>query len=652
MKTWRITERGKRRSVWRAVCGTFILLGVFFLVGCSQDDPEGSEDNHTAVVFNAGIGDMSRVVLRMPDCDIVRNNVQLTRTTGGGDSWETTDRVGIFMLHTSGRLTTAADVLAVNKQYGVADAGTGVLSPTDGTPIYYPQAGNVDFVAYYPYGTTGTGAGQIGAGYLYNISVAGQVSETVQNALDVLYAKTTNVSKSETIPVNFIFSHVLSKVTLNVNLEEELTPLSGAEITAAIFSGMPQTATLALQDGALTAGTIGNFAALKRATPLPTYVATFTALLVPQPQTGTGDFAGRMLVFTVDGAEYTWMIPDTETFIAGHHYTYSVTVNKSGIEIGAPLITPWNENNTYPSDMTPLEIAVVRIPAAGKTFLMGSSDGTNGGNGLNTTAAEPNRGSDETQHRVTLTRNFYMSRYEITNAQFAGFLNAINADSNATFDEVDYPLGKYPAVQLVKDCSFETGFKWGVTYIAGEWVPMSGYEDHPVIFVSWYGADEYANWVGGVLPTEAQWEFACRGGEDNKPFGIGTGYTLDNTLANFSWSSSWSWDGVSQSATIGSTGGTPPGKTQVVGTYMANSFGLYDMHGNVSEWCRDFYNIKYGSENASDDVIDPVCRRGTQCVMRGGHWSFGAQRCRSASRNYMLHGDPENFIGFRVVFIP
>ena len=163
---------------------------------------------------------------------------------------------------------------------------------------------------------------------------------------------------------------------------------------------------------------------------------------------------------------------------------------------------------------------------------------------------------------------------------------------------------------------------------------------------------EYAHWVGGTLPTEAQWEYACRGGESNKPFGVGDGYTLNNTLANFDWRSSWSWNGISALADeSGTGGGSYPGTTQAVGSYpYANKYGLYDMHGNVYEWCLDQWG---GSNNyLSLSPTDPLSTTGSARVLRGGSWDRSAQGCRSAFRFIILPDATGDHVGFRVAVVP
>lgn len=259
------------------------------------------------------------------------------------------------------------------------------------------------------------------------------------------------------------------------------------------------------------------------------------------------------------------------------------------------------------------EIQTVSIPAG--SFTMGSP------------LSEANRQTDETQFNVTLSA-FRMSKYEITNSQFAAFLNKKNVGSDGK-----NTVGNYPNQALIHESAIS--YDYGLHFVNSKWVPVSGYENAPVVYVTWFGAMEYARYVGGSLPTEAQWEYACRGGTIT-PFY--TGVCIDNNQANYWW--------LYPYGTCTNSGSNGLGRTLSVGTYPANAFGLFDMHGNVWEWCSDWYGV-YPSTDKSNPIGADV---GTERVFRGGSWREDGRGCRSARRGNGGPGSYTDAIGFRVVF--
>ena len=139
------------------------------------------------------------------------------------------------------------------------------------------------------------------------------------------------------------------------------------------------------------------------------------------------------------------------------------------------------------------------------------------------------------------------------------------------------------------------------------------------------------------MPTEAQWEYACRAGT-TAPFN--TGNYLTNLQANYNWAYPYN-DGINSVTTY-------PGMTQAVGTYPANAWGLFDMHGNVWEWCNDWY----GTYPTTTQTNPTGATTGSGRVIRGGSWYDYAQLCRSAFRYYNYPYNYNSFIGFRLVFVP
>jgi formylglycine-generating enzyme required for sulfatase activity len=139
------------------------------------------------------------------------------------------------------------------------------------------------------------------------------------------------------------------------------------------------------------------------------------------------------------------------------------------------------------------------------------------------------------------------------------------------------------------------------------------------------------------LPTEAEWEYACRGGRASQVFHFGD--SLSSKQANFRGTIPYG----------GAAKGDYLARTTWVGSYTKNPFGLYDMHGNVLEWCADWYAKDYGP-NRSRDPVGPA--GGSDRVFRGGCWGTFGQHCRSARRVWSTPAFRFNILGFRVALVP
>jgi formylglycine-generating enzyme required for sulfatase activity len=222
-----------------------------------------------------------------------------------------------------------------------------------------------------------------------------------------------------------------------------------------------------------------------------------------------------------------------------------------------------------------LGMTLVYIPAG--TFLMGSP------------AEEAGRSDDELQHSVTLTKPFFMAATPVTQAQW----EAVMGSRPSNFQGDNLPVEQ-------------------VSY------------DEAAEFCRKLSVKENKHYR---LPTEAEWEYACRAGT-NTPYNTGSD---ENALGEAGW----------YSANSG-------GQTHPVGQKQHNAWGLYDMHGNVWQWCSDWYGTYPNGQTTDPRGAATVRDR----VLRGGSWHDPAQRCRSARRRYSAPDAHYYSIGFRVVMVP
>jgi formylglycine-generating enzyme required for sulfatase activity len=234
---------------------------------------------------------------------------------------------------------------------------------------------------------------------------------------------------------------------------------------------------------------------------------------------------------------------------------------------------------------------------------------------------EKDRNADEWQHEVEISRPFYLGVYAVTQKQYKEVMgknrSCFRADGG----------GKDKVKGLVTD-------------------------DFPVEQVSWHDAVEFCEKLSQLekerrakrtyrLPTEAEWEYACRAGTTT-PFHFGK--SLSSRQANFDGNYPYGK----------ATKGPYLGRTCAVGSYKPNAFGLYDMHGNVWQWCNDWYDKDYYKDSpekdppGADKDPPPGVVRDAPRVLRGGSWHWHGIGCRAALRNREDPREWADFIGFRV----
>ncbi|GMO66150.1 MAG: hypothetical protein Ta2A_14210 [Treponemataceae bacterium] len=232
----------------------------------------------------------------------------------------------------------------------------------------------------------------------------------------------------------------------------------------------------------------------------------------------------------------------------------------------------------------------------GGTFMMGSP------------ASEAGRHSNETQHSVTVS-GFYMSQHEVTQAEY----QAVMGYNPSCFQGAKLPVETVSWYDAIEYCNKRS-----------EW---EGLKPMYTVTQNFFGNDVSWNWNanGYRLPTEAEWEYACRAGTKT-PFN--TGHKITTDQANYDNYPYYTH-----------------GKTTAVGSFAPNGWGLYDMHGNVEEWCWDWLGDYSGG--AQTDPIGAVS--GLSRVYRGGSWDNDGRHLRSAYRGSIIPAGYYNTVGFRVV---
>ena len=301
---------------------------------------------------------------------------------------------------------------------------------------------------------------------------------------------------------------------------------------------------------------------------------------------------------------------------------------------------------------------MVWIP--GGTFQMGSDD---------------HYPEERPTHSATV-EGLWIDKYAVTNEQFAHF---VEATDYVTLAEIppraeDYPGAKPEMLQPASvvfqkpahRVDLRNHFNWWTYIVGSNWQhpegPQSSIEDraqHPVVHVAYQDAETYAKWVGKELPTEAEWEFAARGGLDHATYAWGEEFTPGGKSMANTWQGEFPWENL---RTDGYEGTAP------VGQFPANGYGLFDMIGNVWEWTTDWYSARHpatkpccgsasakgGDREHSYDPLMPLIKIPRR-VIKGGSFLCAPNYCRRyrpAARMAQPIDTAACHVGFRLISRP
>ncbi|KAA6312148.1 Serine/threonine-protein kinase pkn1, partial [termite gut metagenome] len=265
-------------------------------------------------------------------------------------------------------------------------------------------------------------------------------------------------------------------------------------------------------------------------------------ILIPQT-VGTGAY----IEFDLFGDIAKWYISANKVFEAGKQYEYTLYLGKPWIEVDEEKISPWGDEISVPVNWDdPKYFPVNLIKILGGDHFIGSPK--------NTVEAAAN---EYPQHEASVG-TFWISPYEITNKQYVDFLN----------DQSGWKIAE--ELQPHNTIINNEGGAWHVV--------NSSKDNYPVTNVTWYGAKAFAEWLGGDLPSEAEWETACRAGN----YGLFS-FSSDNSNDNINDLYPLYVNCRDEILSNGDNAVLPVNDNRLA----PNKYKLYNMHGNVSEWCRD-----------------------------------------------------------------
>jgi len=553
-----------------------IYIFIFFLSllhSCKKDDSvqqKELQDDHIqfSISINGSNNDLSlgsKLALSSPGN---RTDFNTQFTTG--------DSIGVFAVLTGQPLANSGNLIHNIK---ITYDGTKWESNVK-WPEGYP---NLDFYAYYPYDPQMTNPNN------YKFVVKSDQSDNNNHAAsDLMSAKSVNIGAVSVVTLNFTHLLSLMQVELPATSSKGNKPDPRLEI---ILNKLQNTSVFNLSENELTTN--------------PTVSTSIRPYRLEQP--GSASFN--------DTYTYRALVPaqtlpaNQDLVMMNQGFASKVSKQKNTLQMTTGKSYRFSVDD-FPSD----NISTVFIKAG--TFLMGNLDpnalGFQGG----------------PAHWVKLTKDFCMTKYEITISQYAEFLNAIGV--RAPQDGLVMLQGKV----LYNNVNNESTLPI-YDMAANKYTTTPGFENYPMNLLYYDSAKAYATWVGGKLPTEAQWEYAARAGSTT-PFYFGT---QQEVLTNYAW--------ISENSNY---------KAHAVGQKIPNAWGLYDMYGNVAEITDDKNTDSntidpYPTISTEDSpLIDPLNQSGSAFIIRGGSFISTKSTDNSYLRSAVVSGSANYNVGFRVIF--
>ena len=472
----------------------------------------------------------------------------------------------------------------------------GALELPSPAPCYPLDGTNIDIIAYYP----------ADASTSFSIQ-ADQTTDENYMASDLMWApKLTNVAKTTTAQT-LQFTHKMAKFVVTATAGMKVK-----EINSVTLMGIKPTVSFSQGNGStgVASGTATDVLVVKD----EHTVSVSGAALIPQQE-----LDGQFLAIGVtmpDGTESTACYSvSSKTFTAGKVYKLNLTVNHK--EVGTTNdLSAWAEGSTY--SQTPSDSPFLSFTVGDVEFKMVYVEGTD--DDITMTWGNYNTSNNQSPNNVSVTvqglSDYYMGQTEVTNALWnavmgskPGTWSAVGTNNGQPNDGDSYPVAYVSWEQI---CNAETGFLDKLNAAVADQLPTG---------------------MKFVLPSEAQWQYAAQGGKYSNRYT----YSGSNTINDVAWYGN------------GGTGTTSGKTTNAVATKPANELGLYDMSGNVWEWCQDWYNAKEANAVLSKDYVDTTTA--SYRVIRGGGWNGAAVDCTVSCRNYRTPSNPYYGIGFRLALV-